>query len=262
MHHHRLVISYKGTQYFGWQAQGPGDPKPTVQASVQEVLKQICKYQHCTISAASRTDAGVHAQGQVAKITIPVDIPSDKLKLGMNSLLPDDIRIVQCESSTTAFNPHKDSTSKEYHYYFCPEPIHNPVINDFVAHTPSDDKALTAEGLDIALMQQGCMLFVGERDFYNFAKLDTDIGSTYRTVTSCEILAMEPSAFGGNIYYLKIVGQGFLRHMIRYIAGALFALGRHQLTLNEISAALANDKQGKLTPRARSRGLHLIRINY
>ena len=78
MYHHRLVISYKGTRYFGWQDLGTGEEKPTVQASIHQILKKICKYQSCTISAASRTDSGVHAQGQVAKITIAVAIESEK----------------------------------------------------------------------------------------------------------------------------------------------------------------------------------------
>ena len=104
MYHHRLTISYKGTNYFGWQDQGASEQKPTVQASIQQILNKICKYQGCTISAASRTDAGVHAQGQVVKITIPVEIDSGKLLLGMNSLLPDDIRILQCEPCAAEFN--------------------------------------------------------------------------------------------------------------------------------------------------------------
>ena len=118
MYHHRLVISYKGTRYFGWQEQATGESKPTVQASIHQVLKKICRYQSCTISAASRTDSGVHAQGQVVKITITLAIESGKLLRGMNSLLPDDIRILQCEPCSAEFNPNKDSKSKEYHYYF------------------------------------------------------------------------------------------------------------------------------------------------
>ena len=111
MYHHRLVISYKGTSYFGWQDLGESEQKPTVQASIHQALKIICKYQSCTISAASRTDAGVHAQGQVVKITIAIDIESEKILRGMNSLLPDDIRILQCAPCTAEFNCNKDSKS-------------------------------------------------------------------------------------------------------------------------------------------------------
>ena len=254
MYYHRLIISYKGTRYFGWQDLGTGEQKPTVQASIQQILKKICKYQSCTISAASRTDAGVHAQGQVVKITIPIAIESGKLLLGMNSLLPDDIRILQCEPCAAEFNSNKDSKSKEYHYYFCTDPIYNPVLNDIVAHIPSNSKASATEPLDIELMQRACKLFIGEHDFYSFARRDASISSTFRTIFSCEILQAQPSTFGNKIYYLKIVGNGFLKQMVRYIAGALFALGRNQLSLSDISEALVNHKEEKISPKAKARG--------
>jgi len=262
MYHHRLVISYKGTGYFGWQELGASDQKATVQASIHQVLRKICKYQSCTISAASRTDSGVHAQGQVVKITIAIAIESGKLLRGMNSLLPEDIRILQCEPCAAEFNPNRDSKSKEYHYYFCTDPVHNPVLNAFVAHISCDSKASTTGPLDIALMQRACELFIGGHDFYNFARRDTNVGSTFRTVFSCEILQAQPSTFGNKVYYLKVVGNGFLRHMIRYIAGALFALGKNQLSLGDISEALVDHKEGKISPRAKSHGLHLMQISY
>jgi len=272
MYHHRLVISYKGTSYFGWQDTGTSEQKPTaekpsidkpsIEASIHQVLKKICKYKSCTISAASRTDAGVHAQGQVLKISIDLAIESEKLLLGMNSLLPDDIRILQCEPCSTEFNANKDSKSKEYHYYFCTDPVFNPVLNDIVAHIPSHSKASATGSLDIELMQQACKLFIGEHDFYSFAKRDANMSSTFRTIISCEILQAQPSPLGNEVYTIKIVGKGFLRYMVRYIAGALFALGRNQISLSDISEALINHKEEKISSRAKSRGLHLIQICY
>ena len=261
-YHHRLVISYKGTRYFGWQDLGTGETKPTVQASIHQVLTKICKYQSCTISAASRTDAGVHAQGQVVKISIPVAVESAKLLLGMNSLLPEDIRILQCEPCAADFNSNKDSKSKEYHYYFCTAPVYNTALHDIVAHIPSNGNASAKAPLDIELMTRACKLFIGEHDFYSFAGRDANIRSTVRTVFSCEILRTQASAFGNTIYYLKIVGNGFLKQMVRYIAGALFALGRNQLGLSDISEALAQHKDGKISAKARPRGLHLIQVCY
>ena len=138
MYCYKLKIAYKGTNYFGWQDLGDSEPKPTVQATIHSVLKKICKYQACTIAGASRTDAGVHAQGQVAKVTIPVDIETGKLLQGMNSLLPDDIRIVKSESCAEEFNPNKDVKSKQYHYYFSLGPVSSPVLHHFVTHvTPA-----------------------------------------------------------------------------------------------------------------------------
>ena len=262
MYHHRLIISYKGSSYFGWQDIGISEQKPTIEVCIHQVLKKICKYQDCTISAASRTDAGVHAQGQVIKITIPLSIESEKLLLGMNSLLPGDIRILQCRPCSSEFNPNKDSKSKEYHYSFCTDTVYNPVLNDIVAHIPSHSKDSSTGSLDIELMQQACKLFIGEHDFYSFAKRDTNMNSTSRTILSCEIVETQPLTFGNKIYTIKIEGKGFLRYMIRYIAGALFALGRHEISISDISEALVNRKEEKLSSRAKSRGLHLIQICY
>jgi tRNA pseudouridine38-40 synthase len=262
MYHHRLLISYKGTNYYGWQDLGTSQQKMTVQASISKALNKICKYKSCTVSAASRTDAGVHAQGQVVKITIELKIESEKLQLGMNSLLPDDIRILQCTPCASEFNPNKHSKSKEYHYYFCTDTIHNPIFNDTVAHIPFNSKDSNTESLNIELMQQACKLFIGEHDFYNFAKRDTTMLSTLRTIISCEILQVQASPFGNKIYYLKIVGKGFLRYMVRYIAGALFMLCRNKLNLNDIREALENHKDEKISSKVKSRGLHLIQICY
>jgi tRNA pseudouridine38-40 synthase len=257
MYYHRLLISYKGTNYFGWQDLGVGQQKPTVQASIQQVLNKICKYQSCIISVASRTDAGVHAQGQVIKITIPLAIQSSKLQLGMNSLLPDDIRILECNPCSAEFNSNKDSKSKEYHYYFCTDTIFNPLLNDIVTHIPSNNGLL-----DIQLMQEACNLFIGKHDFYSFSKRDTTMNSTFRTILNCEIVQVQPSTFSNKTYYLKILGNGFLRHMVRYIAGALFAIGRKEVSLSDISELLMNPKDEKITSKAKSRGLHLIKIYY
>jgi len=262
MYYHRLVISYKGTSYYGWQDTGTNEHKPSIEASIHQVLKKICKYKSCTIATASRTDAGVHAQGQVLKISIPLAIESGKLLLGMNSLLPDDIRVLECKPCAAEFNPNKDNKSKEYHYYFYTDTIHNPALHDIVAHIPSHSKASATGSLDIELMQQACKLFIGEHDFYSFAKRDTNMSSTFRTILSCEIVQAQPSPFGNEVYTIKIVGKGFLRYMVRYIAGALFALGRNKLSLSDISEALVNHKEEKISSRAKSRGLHLIEVCY
>ncbi|MGB3750143.1 MAG: hypothetical protein WA945_01105, partial [Arcobacteraceae bacterium] len=212
--------------------------------------------------AASRTDAGVHAQGQVVKITIPLDIKSEKLQLGMNSLLPDDIRILDCTACSATFNPNRDSTSKEYHYYFCTDKVFNPMFNDVVTHIPLSKTIENNMKLDISLMKKASKLFIGEHDFYSFAKRDMEMQSTFRTILNCEIIEVANGVFGNNTYYLKIVGKGFLTHMVRYITGALFALGRDKLNMADVKDAIINHKEIKLTAKAQSNGLHLMNICY
>jgi len=260
MYYHRLTVSYKGTHYYGWQDIGEGEKnqiieKVTIERSIQKVLQRICKSPNCTIATASRTDAGVHALGQVIKVSIPLAIDSKKILLGMNSLLADDIRILHCKPSTKTFNPNKDSKSKEYHYSFCTNTIHNPMLNDSVAHITSE------KPLDIALMQEACKLFVGEHDFYSFAKRDTSMHSTMRTIVSCA-LVQQPTMFGTEFYSIKIIGEGFLRYMVRYMVGALFALGKGEIELSDIVDALAHRNEEKLSARAKARGLCLIEVSY
>ena len=117
-HYYRVVVSYNGSNYFGWQDLGADEEKATVQGTITQALRKICKYADCTVAGASRTDAGVHAQGQVAKFSIPLEITPEKIQRGLNSLLPDDIRIWQSTCCQADFNPNKQSISKKYRYYF------------------------------------------------------------------------------------------------------------------------------------------------
>lgn len=258
----RIIIAYKGTRYFGWQDLGVNEQKATIQASLHKALKKICQYQHCIVSGASRTDAGVHAQGQVAKLSVPMEIDSKKLHSKMNSLLPDDIRIQHCDPCSTSFNPNRDAISKEYHYYFSTELSPNPIFSDIVAPASAPGSSLRMEALDIETMQQACGLFIGKHDFYSFAAQDTKLKSTLRTVFKCEILNAHFAGFNGDIYYLKIIGDGFLKHMVRYIAGVLFDIGRGKLCLKQISETLEGHRKEKLSPKSKAKGLHLIKINY
>lgn len=258
MHHHLIIVSYKGSRYFGWQDLGVAEQKPTIQAIIHQVLKKICKYQHCSISGASRTDAGVHAQGQVAKITLPIKIESEKLLRGMNSQLPSDIRIQHCEPCPKEFNPNKDSKSKEYHYYFSTEKTDNPIFNDFVYHVTQSPN----NSIDLKLMENACALFIGEHDFYNFATRDDRAKSTVRNIELCEIIKTDFLIFSQDTYCLKIKGNGFLKHMVRYIAGTLFEAGKGNVNLNEINEALKSHQEHKLSPKIKAKGLHLIEIYY
>ncbi len=253
MHHYKVKISYKGSNYFGWQSQehiSIETDRPTVQKTIHQVLRKISKYQDCNVSGASRTDSGVHAQGQLGKLSIPFDIDADKLKMGLNSLLPTDIRIIECEPCSEDFNPTRVSKHKEYHYYFCLSEIENPILNDFVAHVPGS--------LNIEAMREAAKLFIGTHDFFSFYSQNSLAATTVRTVTACEILKANFTPFTEDTYYLKIEGNGFLKHMVRYVSGALFEVGKGNVTLDEISEYLSNHQENKLGRKAKAKGLHLI----
>lgn len=259
MYYYRVTIAYKGTHYFGWQAQSKDtlyEARPTVEGTINNALKKITNYQPCTVSAASRTDGGVHAQGQRAKITLSKNISPEHLQMGLNSMLPIDIRILKCESSTKGYQPTRNSVSKEYHYYFSASLVVNVATADIALHLPI--KNLEAENL--ALMKAACQLFFGSHDFYNFSSRDKTIVTSVRQVFYCDIHQASFSPLSENIYYLKIIGDGFLKYMVRYLMGALMDLIGKRITLDEIELYLQQHQEQKLSPKAQAKGLHLIHI--
>lgn len=260
MYYFRVKIAYKGTHYFGWQAQSIDtlhEKRPTVEGTVLNALKKITNYQPCTISAASRTDAGVHAQGQMAKITLPIEISPEHLLMGLNSLMPRDIRILKCLPSTKDYQPNRASTSKEYHYYFIASPIDNVITSDIALHLPVH----SLEPETLALLKTACLLFTGRHDFYNFSSRDKSITTSVRQVFYCDIHRAEFFPLADNMYYLKIIGDGFLKYMIRYLMGALFELAKDRVKIDDIELYLQQHQAHKLCPKAKAKGLHLINID-
>jgi tRNA pseudouridine38-40 synthase len=259
MFYFRVTLAYKGTHYFGWQAQSLNtlhEERPTVEGTTLNVLKKIGNFLPCTISAASRTDAGVHAQGQLAKITLPIEISPEHLLLGLNSLLPADIRVLKCTPSTKDFQPNRGSVSKEYHYYFVASPVDNVATSDIALHLPS----IGNEPDSLDLLRAACQLFVGRHDFYNFSSRDKSVVTSVRDVFYCDIHQANFMPLVNNMYYLKIIGGGFLKYMIRYLMGALLDLAKGRITLDDISLYLQQHQEHKLTPRAKAKGLHLIHV--
>ncbi len=261
-HHYRVVISYNGSSYFGWQDLGEASEKPTIQFEVLQVLRKISKYAECVVSGASRTDAGVHSLGQVAKLSTPLKIDPAMLRLGMNSLLPADIRIRECENCLADFNPNRHCKSKIYRYYFSVDEIGNPLLKDIVAHVPL--VRTNAQGFQpgIERMRAACSLFLGEHDFSSFSVSDEKLKTTIRTVLNVDLHKSNGSDFGCETYYVEIEGNGFLKYMVRYILGALFEVGRGNIDAAAIEKGLAEPSPAKLSAKAKSSGLHLIRIDY
>jgi tRNA pseudouridine38-40 synthase len=263
MFYYKVTIAYKGTAYSGWQAQALDDAhekNPTVQGIVQKALNKVTKYQAFSLSGASRTDAGVHARSQLARISLEHEIPAKRLQMAMNAQLPDDVQLMHCVPCSKQFNPHTISSVKEYHYYFSFSQLTNPVFNDIVGCElghPLDDFSHQER---IEKMTKACQLFVGTHDFQNFCNKDKKTVSTVRTVTHCDIHSANFSPLGENIYYIKIYSNGFLRYMVRFIAGALFEVFKGRIELEDISNYLNGYQSKRLSLKAKSKGLHLISI--
>ena len=259
MHYYRVTIAYKGTHYFGWQAQSADtlyEERPTIEGTIQNALKKITNFQPCSISAASRTDGGVHAQGQRAKITIADDIAPEHLLLGLNSLLPEDIRIIKCEPSSKSYQPNRGSISKEYHFYFLVSPVNNVATSEIALHLPIE----SIDSDNLALLRSACQLFIGKHDFYNFSSRDKSVSTSTREIFYCDIHQTSFLPMADNIYYLKIIGDGFLKYMIRYLMGALIGVVKNRISLDDIKRYLQHHQEHKLSPKADAKGLHLIHI--
>ena len=263
MFYYKIILAYKGTAYFGWQAQSVDtlhEIKPTVQGTVQNALRRVSNYQPCSLAASSRTDAGVHAKGQLARIGLETEMKPERLQMALNAQLPDDIQLTYCEKCDKQFNPHTFPSSKEYHYYFSLYEIGNPALNDIADCVFCRTVENYSHEEQFKKMKEGCRLFIGTHDFQNFCNKDKKIESTVRTVTSCEIL---PAHFGPlceEVYYIKVCGNGFLRYMVRYIVGALFEVFKGTLEPDDIARALSTQQAKKLTLKAKPKGLHLMAI--
>ena len=254
--HYRVRIAYKGTNFHGWQAQtsdAEHEALPSVQGTIHSALRKIARYEDCTISGTSRTDAGVHALGQLGKITLPTDIEPATLQRGLNSMLPASVRILECERCPASFNAKVGASSKEYHYYFSQEPVANPLVADVVSSIQGP--------LDLELLEQTATLFVGEHDFYSFCRRSSNAATTVREVYECGLLPAAEGHLMKDVRILRFVGNGFLKQMIRYMASTLFAAARGSISAAEIQRHLQTHQEDKLCPKAQARGLHLVQIN-
>lgn len=255
MNIYRITVQYKGTHYSGFQVQ----PRlKTIQGEINSVLKVLSKSEDIKSVGSGRTDAGVHALAQVMRIEIPVDIPVQGLVRAMNSLLPEDIRVMDAVVVNDKFHPIYSAKSKEYNYVFTTDEVISPFARELMTHFPFD--------LDIELMKKGCQIFCGEHDFINYQCVGTDIESTVRKIMSCELVRLESSGHWGNLageyYVLKVVGNGFLKQMVRLLMGALISLGKGKITLEDLEKSLKTPLKNRLGPTAPPQGLYLKEVHY
>lgn len=206
-----LTIQYLGTRYGGWQAQ-------TNALSIQQVLEEALAKMFNTslrIHGAGRTDAGVHAAAQRAHVDIPFEIPSRGLVLGLNQLLPPDIRVTDAEQVADEFHARFSAKAKTYEYR-----IWNAAVADvFTAETHTH----IARSLDDRAMHEAAQRLLGTQDFGVFTVADPEVASTIRTIES---IAVERRGAGVR---LTVTADGFLRYMVRRIAGSLIEAGHGKL---------------------------------
>lgn len=231
-----LTVQYLGTRYAGWQTQSNATG---VQQVVEEALAAVFGTA-VRIHGAGRTDAGVHAAAQRAHFDAPFVIPPRGLLLGINQLLPFDIRVTNVEEVADDFHARFSATSKTYAYR-----IWNAEVADVFA---AETHAHVARTLDHLLMRDAAARLIGEHDFANFTVADPEVSSTVRTISELEIVR------DGAAITLTVTADGFLRYMVRRIAGSLIEIGRGKL-----DAARMFDEARWTAP---AKGLVLLAVRY
>jgi tRNA pseudouridine38-40 synthase len=209
--------------------------------------------QPVNIIGASRTDSGVHSRGQVATFETTNNIPPEKLILGINSWLPDDVQVRNIESTHDSFNPIDDCTSKGYRYQLahgCSNPLRKPLFDRrFVTHTAFE--------LDATLMNSAAKCFEGEHDFAGFTKLNHGRESTVRRIDACKVCDIEDSQI-----HIDVSGAGFLWNMVRIIAGTLLEVGRGRFSPEEIPAIIESTDRRRAGKTLPAHGLFLEWVSF
>ena len=245
----KLTVAYDGTAYSGWQWQ---PAEPTIQGALQSAWQQITS-ESATLTASGRTDAGVHAEGQVVGVETATELPTRKLRLALNAVLPQDIVVRAVDAAPDGFHATHDALRKTYRYQ-----IHN------ASTPPLFGRAYVwhwkAGGLDPVAMGQGGALLIGRQDFASFESAGSERGTTVRTITEAHVTSRE--ADGGDRIDIAVTGDGFLYNMVRAIAGTLVEVGRGARSPESVADVIAARDRGVAGPTAPASGLILQSVEY
>ncbi len=257
---YKLTISYDGTDFFGWQRQNSElKNSRSVQAEIEKALKKMTK-EEIGIHGAGRTDAGVHALGQVAMFSSDLPLPVAKMPEVLNLILPSDVSIVNVEVADDDFHPRFSAIAKTYRYYIAVGSQRSAFSSRFVYYHEKK--------LDIEKMAVAAALFVGEHDFANFSGNMRDGRDSKRTVYDCRFFKSDASDVDApvkgieNLYCLEICGNGFVYKMVRMIMGALLFVGRGTKDLDFIEKALSEPETQALQLTAKPEGLYMKEFFY
>ncbi len=248
MHCYKLTLAYDGTRYSGWQIQPNA---PSIQHHLQEALKTLLKGEQVSVIGSGRTDAGVHAAGQVAHFKMAHFLEPNRLLLALNGLLPRDIRIKSVEAAPLSFHAQHNTVSKEYHYHLHLERVMDPFRRLYSWHV--------MRKLNLSLLKEAAALFVGTHDFTSFAN-EAHKGSAahdaVRTLYRLDIFPVD----GG--LRLEFEGDGFLYKMVRTIVGTLVDVASYRCTLDEIVTIFEAKDRRRAGPAAPPQGLFLMCVKY
>lgn len=239
-----LLLSYDGRNYHGWQSQANGRSiQDTLNAALSSLFNEEIKVVGC-----GRTDAGVHAKNYFASLRTTSQIPTEKIPLGANAYLPNDISVRRAFEVSEDFHPVHSCEKKEYTYYIYSAPVRDPFLDGRVLHTRLP--------LDTELMKRAASQFVGTHDFSAVRSLGTPVKSTVRTIYECEVETHD------NLIAIRISANGFLYNMARAIVGTLLDVSAKKIGADEISDILLSCDRQRAGATAPAHGLYMTNVIY
>jgi len=239
-----LIMEYDGTHYHGFQLQ---TNSPTIQGETEEALWKLTG-ERIRVMAASRTDAGVHAKGQVVSFRTGSSLPLRAFVNGLNYYLPRDIAVKVSYRVDNSFDVRRDALSREYNYYILNSLTRSPIREGF--------SYLVARELDIEIMNSACQALIGEHDFASFTNIEAGTKSTVRNVHQARVEKDE------ELSVFNMVANSFLSHQVRNTVGALIRVGLGKVTVDQFHDIIEVRKPGLAAPTAPACGLCLMRVNY
>lgn len=247
MARYRLTLAYDGTDFLGWQRQADGQGR-TVQGELEAALARLAGGEPVSVAGAGRTDAGVHALGQVASFDLSREVAPRELQRALNGLLPEDVRVLAAAEAPEGFHARRDALSKRYRYELQCGGVLLPQRRRQAGWIPWT--------LDPARVAAAAALYVGRHDFASLASSGGSVRTTTRTVARSE------ARFDGEILVYETEGDGFLRKMVRSMVGGLVAAGRGAASIDDLARALAARDRRAWPPPAEARGLTLVSVAY
>lgn len=244
-----ITVAYDGTDYHGWQFQ---EGVPTIEGALSARLLDLTG-EECSLTGASRTDAGVHALGNVAVFDTESRIPAEKFPGALNARLPGEIRVLKGQEVDADFHPRHCHSRKTYEYRILNSRSEDPLRSRYVYWYYG--------ALDMESMRRAAEPLVGEHDFTSFCSVHAQSETRVRTICSLDVLT-EAAGEEGKEIVLRITGNGFLYNMVRIIAGTLIDVGRGQTAAGETEAILLGKDRALAGPTAPAKGLTLKKIEF
>jgi len=243
----KLTVAYDGTHYHGFQDQGLSD-RPTIQRELERAWERLVG-ERVKVIGAGRTDAGVHAEGQVVNFRTASDaIPAERVPYAMNGVLPPDIRVVGAVEVPLEFHARYWAVAKQYVYRIDNRPFPSPLLRHYTH--------FVSRPLDVEAMDRAAQYLVGRHDFKAFAGSGHAGRSTVRTVTRCDVTARD------GLVVITLEADGFLFHMVRIIAGTLVEVGKGKRDPEWVREVLASKDRRMAGPTLPGKGLTLMWVAY